>query len=372
VDMIRDRKLTLSKFSWIGIEWAFLCYFVVVIIGFVFNASPDAEVSWQLSKFSWVINLYIYIYALGKLNLSSKKIVYFFSLTFLIPNIYAVFTYVYDWDFLTKKGAPRVIGMVNSATYHAHSNAVLFVVFCGLLYFGWKHLNPKIKVFSLAAAVIFFLSIFLTFTRGIWISLFVSALIIFSTIHLRAVLTTLLAGMAVFLACYMFWPAFHDRVNPANSMESSSERINLIKVNLQMWQENPLFGIGYGENMRRNREYWDQPQWNMPAEYITSHAHNQYINVLSTTGVFGLFFFLCFMGYFVKRNVQMLWTEKNKASLKYALIFACLWAQIEFLLACVTDVTFEYAKIRALFLFVWALLVVLDRNTIKLQDEVAP
>lgn len=352
-----------------GPEWFILAYFITVIIGYIFNASPDAEIVWNLKKFTWVLSFYVYIYAFSNTVLTPKKMLWYLNLFFLIPNIYAIVSYVIKYDYFTDKAIARVIGLVNSATYHAHANALLFVFFAALMLFYFNKAGRRLQAIGAICFVIFFFSIFLTYTRGIWISLFVSALIMTFFINWKLA-TKFIAGFAVLFALmYGAIPQFRARLNPANSQASSDERVNLIKVNLQMWQEYPLFGIGYGENMRRNREYWDQPRWNMPQDYITSHAHNQYLNVLSTTGVFGLVFYLLFHVFFLRKNLQMLKAEKNRKSFKYVLIFACLWAQFEFIIACITDVTFEYAKIRALYLMVWALLIAIDRYGDRILAE---
>lgn len=362
-DFITRRAETLQKWKFIGIEWAIAAYFVVVVLGFWINASPDAEVRESLSKFTWVLYLYVYLYALSKFEIDLKKTVWIFSFLFLIPNIYACLTYIKEFDFLTKVPVARVIGMLNSATYHAHANAIVFVFFAALIYFKFKKLSGFFRIFSLAALILFFFSIFLTFTRGIWLSLFVSTVLIFCLVSYRHVVGVLVVSALLTGAAYEGWPQFRARLAQSKiSDSSSSERMNLFKVNIQMWQEYPLLGIGYRENLRRNREYWDRPEWNMPSYYITSHAHNQYLNVLSTTGVFGLVFFLCFFFFFPLKNWKLLRKENDRTSTRYILLFACLWAQVQFMIACMTDVSFEYAKIRALFLFVWALVIYLDRH----------
>ena len=188
----------------------------------------------------------------------------------------------------------------------------------------------------------------------------------FFLINFKFSLKLLLASALGFAVLFAVMPGFREQLT---RIESNQERANLLKLNLQIFKEYPLLGIGYGENLRRNREYWDRPEWNMPVDYITSHAHNQYVNVLATTGIFGLLFFLSFFLFFVWKNISMLRQEPDKRSFRYVLIFGCLWVQLEMLLACLTDVTFEYAKIRALYLFAWALLFAIDRYSLSMIDE---
>lgn len=367
--LFKNRNEWPIYFKKVGPEWAILAYFVTVVAGYVLSASADAEVAWNLKKFTWVLSFYVYIYAFGRSKLKPKQMLWYFSLFFLIPNLYAIVGYLVQFDYITQVVIRRAIGLVNSSTYHAHANALLFVFFAALLIFYFNRLSRTLKVVGTLSLIIFFFSIFLTFTRGIWISLFLSTLIMTYFVNWKWATAFVVGAVILCAGMYITIPQFRDRLNPANSRESTDERANLINVNLQMWHEHPLLGIGYGENQRRLREYWDQPAWNMPQNYIISHAHNQYLNVLSTTGVFGLAFYLVFHFFFLRKNLVMLKAEKNKKGLRYILIFACLWAQFEFIFACVTDVTFEYAKIRALYLMIWALLIAIDRYSDRILVE---
>lgn len=359
-DFVKTKPNLKELFS-VKISWVFFAYFIVVVLGFIFNATaPLSDIVRELLKFLWVPTLFIYVYAINKINFQIEKIFFFFCWAYLIPNLYAVSTYFAKYDFLTQVDLARVVGFLNSSTYHAHANALVFVAFCSFSYFYFANLSRRLRVFVTLSLILYFFSIFLTLTRGVWISIFVSALIMFSLISMRKALYVFLCALILLFSMVVFSPALRNRLNPETSQASSSERINLLKVNLQMWKEYPLLGIGYGENMRRNREYWDRPEWNMPKNYITSHAHNQYINVLSTTGIFGLFFFLWFFLYFIVLNYKLLKKvnlQENKFF--YGSLFSCLWVQLEFAIACLTDVGFEYAKIRALYIFFWAALLVL-------------
>jgi hypothetical protein len=158
-----------KKMKRIGIEWAFAAYFVVVLLGFYFNASPDAEVAASLAKFSWVINLYIYIYAFSRIEMSPQKLICFFAFAFLLPNAYALATYFAGFDFLTQNYTHRIIGLVNSATYHAHANAVLLVFMAAVLWLCREKISRRLFIFSFVSLLIFALSVFLTHTRGIWL-----------------------------------------------------------------------------------------------------------------------------------------------------------------------------------------------------------
>ena len=343
------------SFPQIGIEWAFVGYLTVIVIGFVFNAATDATWKISLMKFSWLLNLYILILVFQLVRLDMVKIIKALVLLLLPPTLYSLISFVKGFDLIT--------GLVNSATYHAHGNAVLFTVLIGCLHFSYHRLSGMWKAISLVSTFLLGLSIYLTYTRGIWLSIFISSSIMLFYLDFKKLVKMCSLTAVVFLCVLQFSSKLQERVQQTKSLlVSNEERVSLLKVNLQIWREYPLFGIGYGENLRRNREYWNRPEWNKPADYITSHAHNQFINVLSTTGIFGFFFFY--------RNIKLIQISRaEKKTERYAILMTCLWVQLEFFLACITDVSFEYAKIRALLIVIWAILVAVRLQPKLIQEN---
>lgn len=355
---IKDKSLSLN---WIGVEWAFLAYFLVACCGFIFNATNDAPWTQALSKFVWFFHLYILIFAFRQVRFNRQYLVQYLSVAFLFPSLYSFTGYINGYDPITQRENSRVMGLVNSATYHAHGNALIFVFFAAIMLFAWKSFSIKWRCIAFTCLGLMGLSILLTFTRGIWLSIFFSTLLMLFLYDARKVLAVVIATGVFVGGAYFSWPQFRERIHHSTSTSENSERLNLFKVNVQIWEEYPLLGIGYGENLRRNREYWDRPEWHMPKDYITSHAHNQFLNVMATTGILGLIPFVWIFAFFVRKNWRLLRkTSHEETPLRYAVVFGCLWAQIEFILGCLSDVSFEYAKIRALILVIWALVVAID------------
>lgn len=354
-----------------GTELTIALYIVIVAAGFIFNASADAPWWQSLMRFSWVLNLYILTFAFSKSDIKPEKSLQFLAMATLIPTIYSLISFYHGVDLITGRDNSRITGLVNSATYHAHGNAIIFVFMVAILFFVYKKLSIPWKFVTVFSILLLGTSIFLTLTRGIWLSVAISSIFMAFLMPWKRALKLVLFLALIFSTLYWGFPSVRNRISSTSVAQGSTgERVNLLKVNLQMWREHPWLGIGHGENLRRNREYWDRPEWNMPEGYITSHAHNQYVNVLATTGILGFIAFMSFFTFFLVKNVKLLIkASKNKASTNYALLFACLWAQIEFWLACLTDVSFEYAKIRALLILVWALVIALEKNAKSMTGE---
>ncbi len=365
------KKKNLILLRKIGIEWAFFCYLIVVVLGFVINGAPGVEWATSIIKFSWIINIYFLILAFRLVQLNLVSVVKILSSLTLIPSLYALFGYLRGFDLLTGRENTRLTGFVNSSTYHAHGNAIILVLLLGSLFFSFMKLDRFWKIFAPVSAALLALTVLLTFTRGIWLSLVVSSVFILALIEWKKLLRLALLGVAIFIIAVAVWPKFHDRITRSASLQANEERISLFLVNVQMWREFPWLGIGYGENQRRNREYWDRPEWHKPPGYITSHAHNQYLNVLATTGVFGLIFFISFFFFFLRKNIELLRKTNRKIEpRRYEVLMVCLWAQIEITLACLSDVSFEYAKIRALIILVWALVIAIEQKPSVVNEGV--
>ncbi len=358
------------KWNWVGIEWAFLAYFIVVCLGFYFNAARDAEWPQALLKFLWVFHFYILIFSFQQVKIQIQPLLKYFCAFFLFPTLYSFTGYINGFDPITGRENGRVMGLVNSATYHAHGNALILVFFSAILFLNWQRIVARWRWFTLVCLVLLGMSILLTFTRGIWLSLFVSTIFMFVFYDYKKGISICLVGLFFAASSYFLWPQFRERIHHSTSPSENSERLNLFKVNVQIWREYPWLGIGYTENIRRNREYWDRPEWRMPPGYITSHAHNQFLNVLSTTGILGLIPFLCFWLFFLRKNWKLMWkTDYRSTPFRYSVLFGCMWAQVEFLLGCLSDVSFEYAKIRAIVLLIWALVVAVEIKPDLLVEE---
>lgn len=357
----KKKSLSVFQASFLKIEWAFAAYVVVTAISLWLN---KAEFS-PLAKFVWIINFYLFVLVFRQSRLQRQSLLKYLSIAFLLPSLYALIGYVHGADLLTGRSNERITGLLNSSTYHAHGNAIIFVFFAALLLTGWSRLKNFWRVFGCIALIILGLSILLTFTRGIWLSIAVSSLVMLSYYRFRLAVRLGVVGVLVLGSAYFAWPKFSQRVDTLFQAHGGDPvRTHLLKINWQMFVEHPWLGIGAGENVRRSEEYWFRPAMNPPKgwQFLQSHAHNQYMNVLSTAGTLGFIFFLSFFVFFFVKNLKLMrGSAHQKESFRFALLFACLWVQLEFALACLTDVGFEYAKIRALLLFTWALVVALER-----------
>jgi O-antigen ligase len=201
----------------------------------------------------------------------------------------------------------------------------------------------------LSAWILTSVSILLSLTRGAWIGVSVAFLII-AFIYSRKIGAALLTILSfIFVSMLLVWTSFRERVLQAfhPSENYDSERVNLWRSNWEMFKDHFYFGVGHGDYKNFLPDYFQK--LGIPADHFQSHAHNQYLQALSNTGIFG---FLCYMLFII--GILYL-TVKYFQKTKNQLFLASLAAQISFHLGAFTECNFERSKVRLVYLFFCAL-----------------
>lgn len=344
-----------------------LGYFGMAFVGLLHQLGIG-NIPWdQMGKFIWIFNLFILVCAFANFRLKWRVILVAAASLSVIPSAYSLVTYFLKFDYLSNVGIARIVGLVNSATYHAHAGGILLVILLGMAIQFRKSFSVPIRIFLAASLFFLALSVWLTYTRGIWIALFGSTFFILFTYRPKVSFAFIIFIAVSVITSFQLNEKFASRLTHSLDRTANADRIDLFKVNVEMFKEYPLLGIGYGQNRERNREYWDRAHWKKPDGFIISHAHNQYLNVLTTTGVLGFFLFSIFFFGLSLRPYFFLQRAGELMGKSFPVVRVWLWGSTFILLACLTDVTFEYAKIRVLILIVWAATIAYLRNP-KVRD----
>lgn len=211
--------------------------------------------------------------------------------------------------------------------------------------------NHKLSTSSLLLATWFLtsFSILLSLTRGAWIGVSVGFLII-AFIYSKKIGGTLLGALSfIFTLMLLAWSSFRERVLQAfhPSQNYDSERINLWRSNWEMFKDHFYFGVGHGDYKNFLPSYFEK--LGIPADHFQSHAHNQYLQALSNTGIIGFGFYMLFIGGILFLTIKYYQKTKN------LLFLASLAAQVSFHLGAFTECNFERSKVRLVYLFFCAL-----------------
>lgn len=343
-------------------------YFLVAVLGYFFNARPEAEPLFNLSRFTWVLQFLLLAYVVRDLDFKIKRPWFICIFLLFIPAVYGFNIYLNEGhvDFLSPTETyGRIIGLVNSATYHAHIGGFFFVIcfavflFEALKAFRKKRIDNPCELIALGVlALAVLLSVIYAASRGALLAT-ILAVVCFLFMKAKNYLIRLLLVVTMAFGIFMALNIRH--AVSGERKQSDGCRVALMQVHLNMIKQYPWLGIGYRDNMRNISDYWPESiETSSICEAYKnsgSQAHNQYLNVAATTGILGLLCYLAFTLLLFFWNATWWWKTRSTVAA------ACLSLQLYFILSCMTEITFEFAKIRYLIIFVWA--VVVNRDVIE-------
>lgn len=122
-------------------------------------------------------------------------------------------------------------------------------------------------------------------------------------------------------------------IGVANITDSGNIRKNVWRGAMNAWEANPIFGTGvetfaFAYYKHKPIEQNVTSEW----DYLYNKAHNEYLNYLATTGLYGLLTYLIFIGWFwyivakcfLKEGLQVLNGENKDSPLKPEYVYLTL------------------------------------------------
>lgn len=357
--------------AWVDIKSSplsklFLVWIGVLALGIFVVAPPEAP-RWKLIlEFRWMIEIGFWVYLLGKIEWEKKDLPWILAAP-LIGAVYGLVVFIFDLGVQPPFTIiDRVGGFFDNPIAFAHNMGPITAgLIMGALVLwnagrkpSWGFLGA---VFVLAMSVLF------SYTRGIWVGILIAALIVPSVAIPRRGWKLSLAAVLGALAL-MIVPQIRERVTQVFDPQRSydSQRMTIWKANWMIFEDHPLLGLGYSENGRRLREYYDK--MGVAEGQFESHAHNQYLHFLSGTGALGLLCYLVFLGGLLLLSLRLIRSPSIDPWGK-AVAAGLLTAQIIFEVGSFTESNFSIAKNRALLLLLFALLFALKRKTLRFPTE---
>ena len=187
--------------------------------------------------------------------------------------------------------------------------SVISFIFCAELYFSIK--NKKYKTIYLSAAGFLLLSIFLIASRSAIILVLIALTsILWKTLESkkrnRVLLTVMAAVLLAFLGSYNLSQRFLYIED--DFRESYIEKVKTHEPRYLIWKsaltifnesENKISGLGFGKTQELLRKEYRlihperKRNWFLDRDFNT---HNQYLDLLISTGILGLVLFLVFLG----------------------------------------------------------------------------
>jgi O-antigen ligase len=284
----------------------------------------------------------IYIYYILTYFISNQPLVNFFSLDFLrndgnfffcylpffilavpyfdyekVTRIYmrfvfftfSIFAILGILGFFTRSFQPlfsidRTRGFLFLAFNNAHNatGSVYAVVSLAAMAFFLKEKGAK-KVFYAIITLLLLAALYLTNSRGSILG-FISGLVILIWFNFRPLkFLKVFGAMILVSAPIIYFSGIYKSIMTVFSLEGTTlTRLSLWTKALRLFNESPLFGVGFGrfndintkpislEGVRGLISFYVLPNFS----YNTAHAHNSYLQFLSETGLIGLSLLLFF------------------------------------------------------------------------------
>lgn len=199
----------------------------------------------------------------------------------------------------------------------------------------------RMKKYLFFALIILSLgAIFITFSRGSWMSLFVS-FIFLNILSGKGFKRLLPVFIAVFLVFLM--PVFRDRLFFIFEHGGDSDRFKYWQAAWQMILGHPFFGTGVGTFMANFSKY-------LPSTNV-SYAHNCYLQIWAETGIFSLLSFLIFAVSLVYFGIKRFFASQD------FILLGFLSGAVGFLIHTLFEVNLYSLQLAVLF-WAWAGLII--------------
>lgn len=224
------------------------------------------------------------------------------------------------------------------------------------------------SVFVSVAVILSMAALVATMTRGAWLAFGLGAIIIWTQVLSRKGVAGLIGFSLILVLGMSKVPGVGDRiVGLLNFADDTYKvRIDLWRANWDLFMHHPWFGVGYGQNYLY-----------LPEAYVRlgiqngfiSHAHSNYMQMLSGTGIFGFLFFLTLVIGVLKMSFMIFRTASNDWFKILGLGLA--GAQLQVHLGGLTENNFTDGEVNHLLILVWGLVVAIhaiDLQGRKLRD----
>lgn len=196
--------------------------------------------------------------------------------------------------------------------------------------------NKSLRIYFLVAAVVAVVALLFNGTRGVYLSsaiLIPAMMLIYSRKNLKAfgiVIVILLAVGGMFVVA-LNSAATSTMVSNMRA-QSNNERMLVWTSAFQMFKDNPIFGIGYGQYKTAYQTTYISPD---AKETYLEHAHNNTLQMLAACGIFGAVTFLYMWGYLTYFSLRHWFKDKK---FEWLLFFCVLWG---LMLHGLTEFNFE-------------------------------
>ncbi|KYG64179.1 hypothetical protein AZI87_13100 [Bdellovibrio bacteriovorus] len=259
----------------------------------------------------------------------------------------------------------RLQGTFTNINFLAHSYFLVFLLVLGLLVTHIQSNQRRLALILGFTALTLLLSLFLTFTRTIWISVILAMPIMCFLVNKRTALRIFLASCVIFGTLFIS-DAGGTRgriVQTLSTNKGDTIRLTLWRTSLKIFRDNPIFGVGYMNNKRDIMTYLKKyEEQNVTTEFDT-HPHNEILSFLAGTGLIGTVLYIGNFVLFFLLGLKSFRLVGLNEPVKRGLLLGAITIQPAFLIAGFADNNFEIHVARNWLVISWAILIWIATET---------
>ena len=305
---------------------------------------------------SWIIPLYLFTYAL-MLFPGINRLIDILIVVGAIVSVYGIIQHFTGMDLRHLLKISKYHGVyklndqyqvVGFLTHHLKYGYCIAMILCLALakLMAGNFSNYKTAILLGVSSSLMALSIIWTYSRGAWISVVAAVIAMSFFINKRVFIAALLVVSVVCTLLYFVMPDIKSRANTIADMEYNSERTELWNKHMDGFYKNPILGVGPWQNRR----------------LTGCHAHNTYIEWMSSVGVVGTISYLLFILTFMLISYDLL-LEIPRNNLDHrSFVLGAIGAQVVVHLGGLTNVAFIDDQIGRLFIFILCILAYMNRK----------
>lgn len=341
-----------------------LGFFLGIIALGVFLRIPEPAERWEsLGEVRWVIPLYAVSYLIRSYWRPQwvRALVPLMVVACLV-SLYALFqtmtgidlTRTYNLALKTMgSGYYRAIGFFSLPLTFAYSLGQFMMLCLALALVVKDKMGEKLGWLLVLTSFFSVLGIIGTGVRGAWVALLGSGLVLSFLLGRRLFFRTAGIGLLLLSVMLLALPTLRHRVTTIWDVKQSSNagRIKIWRAAIEMWKDYPVLGTGLNYNVRHMAKYYEK--LGIQKGKI-AHAHSNYLQFLTSTGLLGLLAFLALSGYFLWLN-WILW-KGTEPYLWKGILLGLFSAQVFVHIGGFTECNFIDGEVQHSLTFSWAFL----------------
>lgn len=318
---IKIRKLISTSQFWILIS-----PFIVFSLSALY--SSDGLRAWKEIEIKLPLLVFPFIYGLAPMSEKYRDLVFkfFILITILIPVIgfisqLGTYFETKDSGYFYNDHLVHYAGKKQAAYFGLYANFALV----GVFYF-WQKISVKTKLQKITLASAFSFLLIIQYLLASRMALLIMFLVIigflivqiFTNTSRKQILSMLIGAALVSIGLIVLFPKVikrfnsithtdyqFDNTNPINHFngEIKAENWNGLNTRLALWtcaweqiKEKPFFGTGIGDVQNDLVKKYQEKNFIFALE-SNFNSHNQYLDIMLSNGIVGLFLFVCFILY---------------------------------------------------------------------------